>query len=338
MSTKLISLLQQAEDHRAALLETLHAENTDSYRLFHGSVEGCPGLTIDRYNDLLLVQSFHQSLTPEEQTALRDYYQARYPEAFWLYNDRSQSNSRISNPLAPHEQEQAEAIRQAHEMGIRFHISGRHSGQDPWLFLDLRATRRRVRELAEGKTVLNLFAYTCGVGLAAAKGGAHFVLNVDFAESSLAVGRANAKLNDLATRPRCLQSDVFAAIRQLSGLGQPKMVRGKKMPPFPVLEARQFDLVLLDPPRYAKSPFGVVDLVNDYQALFKPALLATAPGGKLICCNNVAQVDKETWLNSLMRCAEKAGRPISNVEWILPEADFPSSDDNPPLKTVILDV
>ena len=186
--------------------------------------------------------------------------------------------------------------------------------------------------------MLNLFAYTCGVGLAAAKGGASFVMNVDFAESSLAVGRANAKLNSLTTRPRCVQSDAFAALRQLSGIGQPKMVRGKKMPPFPTLEARQFDVVFLDPPRYAKSPFGVVDLINDYQALFKPALLCTAPGGVLICCNNVAQVEGEAWLEALKRSADKAGRPIKAVEWITPEEDFPSLDGQHPLKIVQLHV
>ena len=52
-------------------------------------------------------------------------------------------------------------------------------------------------------------------------------------------------------------------------------MRGKRLPPFPKLEARRFDLVFLDPPRYAKSPFGVVDLINDYAALFKLALLCT---------------------------------------------------------------
>ena len=63
-------------------------------------------------------------------------------------------------------------------------------------------------------------------------------------------------------------SYLFPALRQLSGQGQATMVRGKRMPPFPKLEAHQFDVVFLDPPRYAKSPFGVVDLVNDYAALF----------------------------------------------------------------------
>jgi 23S rRNA (cytosine1962-C5)-methyltransferase len=191
---------------------------------------------------------------------------------------------------------------------------------------------------AAGKSVLNLFAYTCGVGIAAAKAGARFVVNVDFAESSLKIGRENARLNALPIRPRFLQSDVFAALRQFSGLGQPERVRGKRLPPFPKLEPQQFDLVFLDPPRYAKSPFGVVDLVNDYPALFKPALLSTAEGGTLICCNNVAEVDRDDWLDQMQRSARKAGRTIHAAEWILPEVDVPSPDGKPPLKMALLRV
>jgi 23S rRNA (cytosine1962-C5)-methyltransferase len=162
---------------------------------------------------------------------------------------------------------------------------------------------------APGKSLLNVFAYTCGVGVAAAKAGARHVVNVDFAESSLAVGKDNAKLNELPIRVRFIKSDAFAALRQLSGIGQPKLVRGKRMPPFPELEKHSFDLVFLDPPRYAKSAFGVVDLVNDYPALFKPALLSTAEGGTLVCCNNVAQVDRQAWADQLERSAKKpAGR------------------------------
>ncbi|WP_293760469.1 class I SAM-dependent methyltransferase [uncultured Aquitalea sp.] len=338
MSTTLDALLEAAAQRRAGLFERLAAEETDSYRLFHGSVEGLPGLTVDRYGPLMLVQSFHAALSADELAVVTAFCRRHLPEASVVYNDRSESNSRVGNALSLAEQAEAEQDHIARELGIRYHIRARHRGQDPWLFLDLRAGRRRVKELAAGKSVLNLFAYTCGIGLAAAKGGAQFVQNIDFAESSLSVGRANAKLNELATRPRCVQSDVFAALRQLSGIGQPKMVRGRKMPPFPTLEARQFDLVFLDPPRYAKSPFGVVDLINDYQALFKPALLTTAPGGTLICCNNVAQVDAEAWLESLQRCAEKAGRPIRAVRWITPDEDFPTPDGKHPLKIVELDV
>jgi 23S rRNA (cytosine1962-C5)-methyltransferase len=191
---------------------------------------------------------------------------------------------------------------------------------------------------APGKSLLNLFAYTCGVGIAAAKAGARFVVNVDFAESSLSIGKESARLNSLPVRPRFVKCDAFAAMRQYSGLGQAQRVRGKLMPPFPQLERQAFDLVFLDPPRYARSPFGVVDLVNDYAAVFKPALLCVAEGGTLICTNNVADVRRDAWLDQLQRSAAKAGRPIREMEWILPEADFPSSDGQPPLKIALLRV
>ena len=70
----------------------------------------------------------------------------------------------------------------------------------------------------------------------------------------MAVGKDNAKLNELPIRVRFIKSDAFAALRQLSGIGQPKMVRGKRMPPVSRARKHSFDLVFLDPPRYAKSP------------------------------------------------------------------------------------
>lgn len=338
MTDSLTASLAAAHAARASLLPALHADDTNAYRLFHGSVEGRAGLTIDRYGDLLLVQCFHSPLQAEELAAIEAFYTAHVPGLALVYNDRSQANSRIANPLSPAQLEIAQELRVFSELGVKYEVQGRHAGQDPWLFLDLRAARRRVMAEAPGKSVLNLFAYTCGVGIAAAKAGARFVVNVDFAESSLKIGKENARINDLPHRPRFIHSDAFAAMRQYSGIGQPPRVRGKWLPPFPKLEAQTFDLVFLDPPRYAKSPFGVVDLVNDYSSVFKPALLCTKEGGTLICCNNVAQVDREAWLDQLQRSAAKAGRPIREMEWIAPEADFPSSDGNPPLKVALLRV
>lgn len=332
----LSDMLAAALQARAPFLGRLHAEDTNAYRLFHGGVEGEPGLTVDRYSDLLLAQSFHRALEPARLAELEAFYRAVLPELDLIYSDRSRANSRVANPLAPQQEALAQTPHQISEMGVNYLIQARHEGQDPGLSLDLRAGRRRVMREIPGKSLLNLFAHTCGVGIAAAKAGARFVVNVDVAETSLKVGRENARLNDLPIRPRFLHSDVFPAARQFAGLHQGGMVRGKRMPAFPRLERQQFDLVFLDPPGYAKSPFGVVDLVNDYAALFKPALLCTAEGGALICTNSVAEVAPEAWLDQLERSARKAGRPIREVEWIPPEADFPSSDSQPPLKMVLL--
>jgi len=338
MPDALSGRLAASLEYRAALLSRLHAEETDAYRLFHGSAEGQAGLTVDRYGDLLLAQSFHTPLPSPQLAALEAFYAHAWPGLTLIYNDRSRSNSRIGNKLSPELLAAAMKPRQARELGVNYRIQGRHAGQDPWLFLDMRAARRRVMREAAGKSLLNVFAYTCGVGVAAAKAGASHVVNVDFSRSALAVGKENARLNDLPIELRFEHSDAFPALRQLSGLGQPQVVRGKRMPPFHKLEKRQFDMVFLDPPRYAQSPFGVVDAINDYPALFKPALLCTAEGGTLICCNNVAQVAREVWIDRLERSARKAGRPIREVEWIAPESDFPSHDGRPPLKIALLRV
>ncbi len=338
MPVNLTAALARALDARRDLLARLALDHTDACRLFHGTVEGHPGLTVDRYGSLILVQSFHDPLSPARLEALETFYANAFPGLDLFYNDRSHANSRIANPLPPERQQLAETRREFSELGVKYWVQARHAGQDPWLFLDLRAARRRVMAEAPGKSVLNVFAYTCGVGVAAAKAGASHVVNVDFAESSLAVGKDNARINDLPIRVRFVKSDAFAALRQLSGIGQPKMVRGKRLPPFPELAPHQFDVVFLDPPRYAKSAFGVVDLINDYPALFKPALLCTKPGGTLICCNNVAQVDRDAWAEQLTRSATKAGRPIREMEWITPEKDFPSLDGKPPLKILLMRV
>jgi len=79
-----------------------------------------------------------------------------------------------------------------------------------------------------------------------------------------------------------------------------------------------------------------VDLLRDYQSLLKPALLATAEDGVLICCNNLAKVSMDEWRPLVLRCAEKAGRPVREWQALAPAADFPSRDGLPPLKTLIL--
>lgn len=149
------------------------------------------------------------------------------------------------------------------------------------------------------------------------------------------MGRENAALNPGLAPMRFVRSDYFPAIRQLAGLPVASR-RGRALPDYPRLEQRQFDLVLLDPPAWARSAFGTVDLLRDYQSLLKPALLTTAEGGVLICCNNLAKVPMDEWRTQVLRCADKAGRPVREWQVLAPAADFPSHDGLPPLKTLIL--
>ena len=335
----LIQALRAAMDRRLALIEQLHGQQTNCYRLFHGSQEGAAGLTVDRYGPQLLVQSFHQPITTPELLSIHEFVcHSLNTDLALIYNDRSGNHSRIDRADAIYQPTDAALADQvAQEWGINYRVRGRHAGQDPLLFLDLRNARGVVKERSANKSVLNLFAYTCGVGLSAAAGGAREVCNLDFAQTNLAVGKENNQLNPELLAMEFVHSDYFPAIRQMAGLPISSR-RGHKLPSYPRLDARQFDLVFLDPPAWAKSAFGTVDLLRDYQSLLKPAVLATAEGGTLICCNNLAKVDMHTWREQVVRCVEKAGRTVRHVQSIAPAADFPSFDDKPPLKTLVLEL
>ncbi len=334
----MIELLHAALERRSALLPALHAERTDCYRVFHGTNEGVAGLTVDRYGPQLLIQTFHAPIEAAQVELIHQAVNDALKESLvCVYNDRSERNSRRSDA---HVVDATELVGQ--ELGVNYLVKGKHRGQDPLLFLDMRAGRRWVQQHAADKSVLNLFAYTCGVGVVAAAAGAREVLNVDFATRSLDVGRRNAQLNGLTdAQIGFFQSDFFTAAKQLAGLPIKQRVRrGQQLKStakaYPRIEEQQFDLVYLDPPRWAKSAFGTVDLIRDYPSVLKPSLLATAEGGQLVCANNVASVPLDDWLDVVKRCASKAGRPIREIEMITPEADFPSCDGQHPLKLAVL--
>ena len=325
--------IQDALKRREAFFSQCDNENTNAYRLFHGSNEGFPGLTIDRYGPQLLIQSFHTSLSESILENVIAQYQQHFHAQEVVYNDRSAANSRRED------RQNTEAFI-CQELGINYLAQGKHRGQDPLLFLDFRAARRWVQAEAQGLSVLNLFAYTGGIAVSAALGGAQEVWNIDFAQSALEIARQNAELNQISeAQLSCIHSDFFPAIRQLAGLEvKQRRKKGQKPRRFLKMPPRQFDLVILDPPRWARSPFGTVDLIRDYPSVLKPSLLATAENGRLLCTNNVAQVALDDWLDILERCARKAGRPIQKLEIIQPEADFPSRDGQHPLKMAVLHV
>jgi 23S rRNA (cytosine1962-C5)-methyltransferase len=246
------------------------------------------------------------------------------------------------------------------ELGLRYDFVPPRRFGDPSLFLDFRPTRRWVRDKvseivsernadAENAaaapkpvSVLNAFAYTCGVGVAAASAGASRVLNTDHSETYLRYGARNAALNDVAAATQSLCEDFYPAARQLAGLSTPGRRRKsdfgrggrgrgdkrrlKKSAP---IKPESFDLVILDPPTLTKTSYGAVDIENDYQSLAKPAALCVSPGGVLVATNHSAKVGLDDWLEIVRKCATKAGCEVAGVEVIAPEAD---DDDHPAME------
>jgi 23S rRNA (cytosine1962-C5)-methyltransferase len=325
--------LKVALHNRESFLEQCNKEDTTCYRLFHGAVERWPSVTIDRYGDTLLFQTWRSDLNDDVVGQMASFIEEKLEHRFHILwadrRKRGQVERHWVGDVAPQELT-------ATEMGLSFRVDPVHRGIDPLLFLDFRAGRRHIREHAKGQKVLNLFSYTCGIGVAAVAGGAKLALNVDFSNHTLSIGKENATLNQFSEPQfEIIHDDAMLVLRQFSGLG----MRGKaKRRQFTKRTARLFDIVVLDPPRRAKSPFGTVDTVNDYQSIFKPALLCTKPGGKMLVTNNVASVDLDAWVESLKRCAMKIERSIQSVEVLTPDEDFPSVDGLHPLKMAWLSV
>ncbi|MBL8857264.1 MAG: class I SAM-dependent methyltransferase [Planctomycetes bacterium] len=284
-------------------------------------------MTIDRYGELVLAQTFREPLTRDDIDAIE-----RAVDGPIVWNHRAKTARESFAAFAPYTEL---ALREhvVSEHGVKFPIVARHRGLDPWLFLDLRAGRRVLARHADSKTVLNLFAYTGSAAICALAHGATTAWNVDFARSSVQVAQRSLVLN--ALDPACLVTvveDCLPVMRQLAGL--PVKGRGAARP-FTLVEARQFDVVFLDPPAFSRGPFGAVDVAHDYPSLFKPALLATAEGGLVIATNHVAEVEAEAWRDVLRRCAAKAGRPLQQIDLLQPDADFPAFDGRPPQKIAL---
>lgn len=358
------SLVRSAVVSRAPLLDALHADRTDCYRLFHGAVEGLPGCTLDRYGELLLWQTFREHPVPADTLLplLRDVVAEELGLSFQAHWTDRRRGARVAHQ--PASGTAVAALPPDHtglELGLRYRIEVPPHGRDPLLYLDFRAARRWLAANSADKDVLNAFSFTCGAGVAALAGGASSVTNLDFSEAALATGRLNAETNGLSTGFDTLCADALPALRRLAGLpvvqdrrrsaqrgrgGRAGRARGragrgaaggsgggaKQLPP---IKPRQFDVCVLDPPTWATSSFGAVDLVRDYQALFKPCVLATRPGGTVLATNHVSTVSLEEWTDTLERCAKKAGRPLAGIEVISPEDDFPSPDGRHPLKMVL---
>lgn len=314
--------LEKALLARGHLLTALESENTDCYRVLHGISEGYPGLTVDRYGSLILVQSFREGFSESSVEALREAISKHFPYEF-IYVDRTEKNP-------PHHS----LDRVCREFGFQYWIRAKDSGVDPGLFLDLRSGRRVLKKLAAGKSVLNLFSYTGSAGVVAAKSGAKEVVNVDFSKTHLDISVRNAELNGIPKGEfKTIEEDCIPVMRQFAGLSAGGRF-GKTRRPVR-LNPRQFDLIFLDPPTWSRGAFGAVDINRDYATLFKPCVLMLSEGGAILATHHSAELSREVWVDQLNRCAEKAGRPIRELTIIDPDADFPSFDGSPPLKIAL---
>lgn len=272
--------------------------NLESRRLFHGRGHCFPGysdLLIDWFQPIVLVSLY----SPRNENWLHDLCRLLQEQLPGCTAILLQERFLDNGPVRLLWGEQVSAVN-AVEAGQRYRLrlgDARNIG----FFLDMAEGRALVKELAAGKRVLNLFAYTCSFSVAALAGGAEQVVNLDMNRGALELGRLNHQLNNLDLRQvSFLPLELFRSINRLKRLGP-------------------FDLIICDPPAYQGKSF---DAERDWPKLLRKMPGFLAPGGDIVACLNGPNLPPEflqTHFSELLPAA-------SLLRKLQPGKDFPESD------------
>ncbi len=239
-------------------------ETTDALRLVHGESDGLPGLVADRYADTLVVQLVSAGCERWRETLIETL---RGQSGCARVYERSDTEGRELEGLAAKTGliagTAADRPLKIVEHGIRYEVDAA-AGQKTGFYLDQRDNRRRVGLLADGREMLNCFCYTGGFALSALAGGARSVLSIDSSGPALELAKRNLALNGVeAGRAEWLEADVFGALRKLQR------------------EGRQFDFIVLDPPKFAPTPKDAERAARGYKDINLNALKVLRRGGLL---------------------------------------------------------
>lgn len=276
-------------------------------RLVHAESDGLPGVIADRYGDTVVLQLTSAGADKWRRAIIAGLVQATGCARIL---ERSDSEVRALEGLPPitgwvHGAPPVAPI-VIEEHGVRFAIDV-EGGHKTGFYLDQRENRRLLRTLAAGKVVLNAFCYTGGFSLHALAGGAAEVLSIDSSAPALAQARANLALNlELsAARADWLEADVFSALRELRKA------------------ERQFDLIVLDPPKFAPSAAHAARAARAYKDINLLGFRLLAAGGLLMTYSCSGGVGLELFQKIVAGAALDAGREARIVARLQAGADHP---------------
>jgi 23S rRNA (cytosine1962-C5)-methyltransferase len=267
----------------------MYACSTSAYRLIHAESDGLPGLIVDRYGAVLVAQflsagaeAWRESIASPllELTGLSGLY------------ERSDADVRGLEGLPPRRgplrgEPPVDLTINENGLGFKVDLAGGHK---TGFYLDQRLNRLRVRELAAGLEVLDCFCYTGGFTVNALAGGARSVLSLDSSSEALALCRENVASNDLsADRHKTLEGDVFQLLRRFRD------------------EGRTFDLIVLDPPKFAPTAAQADKAARGYKDINLLAFKLLRPGGLLITFSCSGGVDAALFQKIVASAALDAG-------------------------------
>jgi 23S rRNA (cytosine1962-C5)-methyltransferase len=286
---------------------------TDSARLVHSEGDGLSGLVADLYARTLVVEITSAGLEKLRDLVLDALREATAalsaPGGIMLKNDLgarrleglSLADEWIDGTDAPAELETV--IR---ESGLRYFVQP-GAGQKTGFFLDQRANRATVRAMAAGKRVLNVFSYTGGFGVSAAAGGAASVEEVDVSAPAIALARRNHELNPSSAALEFVTADAFDHLRRRR------------------TEGTLYDLVVVDPPAFAKSKGDVDRAARGYKDINLQAFSLVAPGGTLVTFSCSGHVSIDLFQKIVFSAAADARRDAAFIRRLGAGEDHPVS-------------
>jgi 23S rRNA (cytosine1962-C5)-methyltransferase len=279
-------------------------ENTTGYRLVHGENDFLPGLVIDRYDKTLVLKIYTLSWIPYLKILLPLLFlldpfttivlrMGRKIQSFhhFLYGLKD-GEIIFGNPV--------EKDFKFLENGLTFLVDPL-KGHKTGFYLDQRENRKRVEKLSFGKTVLNLFAYTGGFSLYAARGGASSVISADLSQLALTISEKNFNLlKEIEPGNTCFHETLSGdAFEILQNFGMQKM---------------NFDMVIIDPPSFANKKSQISTGLASYTRLTKLALKVLRPGGTLVQSSCSSRISNDSFFQAIHQKAHEIGRSLNEIQ------------------------
>ena len=276
-------MLDKALASRATLFDARHES---AFRLFNGFYEGNPNLVVDLYAKTILFHNYSDN--PEQTSSMiqeaQEFYQNRLP---WLKVGIIKTrNVKSSDEKRGRFLFGTDLDRKIKEHNIWYAID-LTLNQDASFYLDTRNLRKWISENVKGKTVLNAFAYTGSLGVAALAGGASRVVQLDRNKPFLNVAKESYSLNSFPIHKQdFIKSDFFAQVAKFKRTGE------------------RFDCVFIDPPFFSTSPRGTVDQVNESERLINKVRPLINDGGYLVAINNALYFSGREYMQTLEALCE----------------------------------
>ena len=294
--------IQYAWDYRKTVMGP---EDSRCCRMIFGEADGFPGLTVDRFESVLVAQvlCLGMELIKEELfSLLLEVLRSDGQDVVGVYerNDvaiRELEGMEQGKGWHPVDGEKAPDFTAVdiEENGIRYTVDF-ENGQKTGFFLDQKYNRQAVAKLARGRTVLDCFTHTGSFALNAARGGAKHVTAVDVSEFAVACARENARRNGLSDVMECVAANVFDLLPQLEQ--QPK----------------RYDFIILDPPAFTKSRKTTQRAMTGYKEINYRAMRLLPRGGYLATCSCSHFATEELFLKMLRSAAKDAGVQLRQIE------------------------